>query len=218
MDKIKKYIHKWSWVLLVVYCVVGMFYPLIGLAALICMLAPSVVAIFKGRMWCGNFCPRGSFNDTILSKISRKRNVPKFLKATWFRLTFLSFVMGAFVLQIVFAWGSFAAISFVFIRMIIVTTVITIILGIAYNQRTWCMICPMGTMAHYVAKFELFKSKFTHVAFDKNKCVDCKICSKNCPIGVDVLSHKNAGKVMDADCIKCSACVEKCPKKSLYIA
>lgn len=218
MEKISKVIHKWVWILLIMFCVIGIFYPIIGLAALICMLAPSVVAIFKGRMWCGNFCPRGSFNDIILSKISKKRNVPKFLKSRWFKLTFLALVMGAFTLQIIFVWGSVVAISFVFVRMIIITTIITIILGITYNQRTWCMICPMGTMAHYVAKLELVKSKLRHVVFDKDKCIDCRICSKSCPIGVDVLSHKNAGKVIDADCLKCSVCVDKCPKKSLYIA
>lgn len=218
MDKIKKYIHKWAWVLLLIYCVVGMFYPLIGLAALICMLAPSLVAIFKGRMWCGNFCPRGSFNDIILSKVSRKRNVPKIFKKTWFRLTFLSIVMGAFLLQLVLSRGSLLGISFVFIRTIIVTTLITIILGVLYNQRTWCMICPMGTMAHYVSKLQLTKSKNKHVSFEQNKCVDCKICSKNCPIGIDVLGHKKNGKVTDADCIKCGVCVEKCPKKALDIA
>ncbi|MCX7920611.1 MAG: 4Fe-4S binding protein [Clostridia bacterium] len=218
MDKIKKNIHKWVWVLLVVYCVVGIFYPSIGVAALICMLAPSIAAIFKGRIWCGNFCPRGSFNDTILSKISKRKNVPEFLKTTWFKLVFLTVLMGAFAFQIVLVWGSVIEVSLVFVRMVIITTVLTIILGIIYNHRTWCMICPMGTMAHYVTKLQLVKSKFRYITFNKGTCVDCKICSKNCPIGIDVLSHKNIGKVTHADCLKCNACVEKCPKKSLYIS
>ena len=195
MDKIKRFIHKWIWVLLVIYCVVGIFFPLVGMAALVCMLAPSVVAIFKGRMWCGNFCPRGSFNDTILSKISKKNSVPKLFKVQWFRLVFLAVLMGAFAIQIVYAWGNMQRVSSVFVRMIILTTVITIILGIIYNQRTWCMICPMGTMAHYVAGLQLVKHKHRHIAFVKDKCISCKVCNKNCPIGIDVLSHKNTGKV-----------------------
>ncbi|HEY9061861.1 MAG TPA: 4Fe-4S binding protein [Pseudobacteroides sp.] len=217
MDKAIKFIHNWVWVMLIIYCIIGVFYPLIGTVALICMLAPSIVAVFKGRMWCGNFCPRGSFNDIILSKFSRKNKVPRLLKSTWFRLAFLILLMGAFAVQIVFAWGSFSEVSFVFIRMIIITTVITIILGFSYNQRTWCMICPMGTMAHYIAKLKLAKGNFRYIAFNKEKCVNCKVCTKNCPIGIDVLSHKSVGKVTDADCLKCKVCVEKCPKKSLYI-
>jgi polyferredoxin len=218
MDKTIRFVHKWIWVMLIVYCVIGMFYPLIGTAALICMLAPSVVSVFKGRMWCGNFCPRGSFNDIILSKFSLRNKIPNLFKITWFRLVFLTLVMSAFAVQIAFAWGSILEVSFVFVRMIIVTTILTIILGILYNQRTWCMICPMGTMAHYVSKFKPVKAKLRHITFRKEKCVDCKVCTRNCPIGIDVLSHKNIGKVVHADCLKCKVCVEKCPKKSLYVA
>ncbi len=218
MNRINKLIHRWVWILLIIFCVVGIFYPIIGLAALVCMLAPSIVAIFNGRMWCGNFCPRGSFNDIILSKVSRKGKVPGFLKSKWFRLLFLAIVMAAFTVQAILAWGSVISISLVFVRMIIITSIITIILGIIYNQRTWCTICPMGTMAHYVSKLQLLKSKADNVNFDKNKCIDCRICSKSCPVGVDVLGYKNSGQVEDADCLKCGICVDKCPKKSLYIA
>lgn len=217
MEKVIKFIHNWAWLILIFYCVVGIFYPIVGLTALICMLAPSFIAVFKGRMWCGNFCPRGSFNDKILSKFSLGNKVPEFLKKTWFRLTFFILLMGAFAVQIAFAWGNIYSVAVVFVRMIFVTTVITIILGFLYNQRTWCMICPMGTMAHYVTKLNLVKGKFRYVAFRKEKCVDCKICTKSCPVGIDVLSYKNIGKVVDEDCLKCKVCIEKCPKKSLYI-
>lgn len=218
MNKTKRAIHKWAWVFLAAYCVIGLIYPLIGIAAIVCMLAPSIVAIFKGRMWCGNFCPRGSFSDTILAKFSLKNKLPKFFKTSGFRLIFFALLMGAFAVQIVFAWGNFLAVSFVFIRMIIITTVLTILLGIAYTPRAWCTICPMGTMAHYVTKLQVARSQHRHISFQKDQCIDCRICSKSCPIGIDVLSHKDNGKVTHADCLKCEVCVDKCPKKSLHVA
>src|SRR3712207_8880794 len=46
------------WILFV-YLVVGFFYPIIGLLALVCMVAPVAFAVKKGRWWCGNACPRG---------------------------------------------------------------------------------------------------------------------------------------------------------------
>ncbi|AEV67447.1 4Fe-4S binding protein [Acetivibrio clariflavus] len=217
MEKVIKFIHDWVWLILIIYCVVGTLYPIIGITALICMLAPSVVAVFKGRMWCGNFCPRGSFSDKILSKISMKNKVPALLKAAWFRLTFFALLMSAFAIQIAFAWGNIYDVAVVFVRMIIITTVITIILGFSYNHRAWCSICPMGTIAHYVAKLKLVKKKFKYIAFRKERCVDCKICAKTCPMEIDVLNYKSTGKVLDADCLKCKVCIEKCPKKALYI-
>ncbi len=217
MKQLKAFIHQWIWILLLAFCVIGLIYPEVGVMALICMLAPSVVATVKGRMWCGNFCPRGSFNDILLSKISRKRSIPKILKSKRFRNLFLVLLMSAFAIQLFLAWGSLAAIGTVFVRMIIITTLITILLGVLYSQRTWCVICPMGTMASWVTVF--FESKKStgnkKVLFNVEKCVSCKLCSKACPVGIDVLSYKDTGSVDNPDCIKCNRCVYNCPKKSL---
>jgi polyferredoxin len=148
----KQIIHQWSWALLIFYLVVGWFYPILGIAALVCMLAPVITAFFKGRMWCGSFCPRGSFNDMILSRLSRKLRLPAFLKATWFRFVFLVLLLSFFGVQIFVAWGDITTVGYVFLRMVFLTTLLAIILGVSYNQRTWCGICPMGTLAHYASK------------------------------------------------------------------
>ncbi len=214
MVSFKRFIHKWAWLLLIAFCTIGLVNPVIGIAALVCMLAPSIVAVFRGRMWCGNFCPRGSFNDNILSKISLKKGIPKFMRSRLFRNLFLIILMSAFVIQLTLAWGNMVKIGEVFVRMILITTAITIILGIIYNQRTWCVFCPMGTMAYYVTKIKAgFKIK--HITFKKDKCKNCKLCTKTCPMGIDVLSYKNEGKVTDPNCLKCNACTDKCPKNAL---
>lgn len=218
MDRIKKIVHKWVWVLLVFYCFIGLIYPYIGIAALVCMLVPSAVALIRGRMWCGNFCPRGSFNDIILSKISRNKKIPPIMKSMWFKTLFLILLMGAFAVQLFFAWGNLFELGKVFIRMILITSGITVILGISFSHRTWCVICPMGTMAHFVTKITPFSWRIRNVNFKKDACVNCKLCSKSCPVGIDVLCNKNEGKVTNADCLKCNVCVDKCPKKSLYMA
>lgn len=67
------------WILLI-YLVLGFFYPIIGLLALICMIAPVAFAVKRGRWWCGNACPRGNFYDRVLSKYSPHRPIPKFVR------------------------------------------------------------------------------------------------------------------------------------------
>lgn len=213
----KKLIHQWSWIILLVFCIGGLFYPVLGLAAIVCMLAPVVVAFFRGRMWCGNFCPRGSFSDILLPGISRKAKIPSLLKSTGFKITFLTLMMSAFAVQLVLAWGNLPAVGAVFIRMVLITTLLTLFLGVIYSPRTWCAFCPMGTMAHYVSKVQAFRKNAQHVSFDRSKCISCKICTKNCPIGIDVASYKETGTVVHADCLKCSVCIDKCPKKALQL-
>lgn len=217
MFNFKEFFHNWSWVILFAFCIAGLFFPAVGVIAVICMLAPVIVSFFNGRFWCGNFCPRGSMNDIIISKISRRLRIPGLLKKQWFKLLILVLLMGGFAIQIHFAWGSINAVGMVFVRMILITTIIAIILGTIYNQRTWCTICPMGTMASYVARSKFVSKRAKHVQFKAQKCVNCKVCSNKCPMGIDVLGHKNIGRVTHPDCIKCEVCINKCPKKSLYI-
>ena len=214
MARFKRFVHKWVWLLLITFCIIGLVYPVIGIVALVCMLSPAIIAFTRGRMWCGNFCPRGSFNDNILAKISLKKKLPLFLKSSWFRNLFLIILMSAFAVQLTLAWGDLTKVGEVFVRMILITTLITIVLGIIYSHRAWCVICPMGTMAYFVTKIKT-SAKIKHVTFKKEKCVNCNLCTKTCPIGIDVLSYKEQGVVSHPDCLKCNECVMKCPKKSL---
>ncbi|WP_083768468.1 4Fe-4S binding protein [Thermosediminibacter oceani] len=45
------------------------------------MIPPVLTAFFKGRMWCGRFCPRGSFFDHVLARLGdRNRRIPQLVK------------------------------------------------------------------------------------------------------------------------------------------
>ena len=218
MVNYKDFIHRWVWIVLIIFLGVGIFYPAIGVIALLCMLAPVVVAFFQGRSWCGSYCPRGSFNDNLLAKISFKGKLPALLRSLWFRNTFLVLLMSVFAFQIIAAWGNPSAVGRVFLRMVGVTTLIGLLLGLVYHPRTWCRICPMGTLAYYVGKRRSPSAGFRSVTFKKNNsCNGCMVCVKNCPLQIDVPNFKAAGRVTHPDCLKCRRCVAKCPKKALFM-
>jgi len=45
------------------------------------------------------------------------------------------------------------------------------------------------------------------------RCVQCGICSYNCPIEIDVRQHAWLGKpVQDSHCLTCGECVARCPR------
>jgi len=210
LDKFLKFWKKYSFVGLVAFILLGLLDLRFAIAAIICMVAPIIVSIFKGRFWCGNLCPRGNFYDNVVSKFSKKRKVPKFLKSYYFRAVVLILMMTIFTIGIKENWGNLYGIGMVFYRMIVVTTIIGVVLSLFYNHRTWCHFCPMGTIASVISKFR--KSK--NVLHVSNSCVSCKLCEKKCPLGIvpyeykgDVLSHP--------DCIQCGQCVTSCPRKSI---
>lgn len=201
------------WILLI-FLVVGFFYPVIGILAIVCMIAPVAMSIFKGRYWCGHFCPRGSYYDKLISKISRNKKIPRLVRSKPFRGFMLIFIFAMFGIQMYFAWGDWSEMGAVFWRIIFITTVVATVLGIIYSPRTWCTFCPMGTLSAMVAPRK-HKDTFKNIHIDSG-CVLCKRCSKVCPMQLTPYEAKDAvAGLLDPDCIKCGNCISQCPKQSM---
>jgi ferredoxin len=50
------------------------------------------------------------------------------------------------------------------------------------------------------------------------RCVECGICSFNCPLGIDVRTHARLGRpVADSYCLTCGDCVARCPRGTLRL-
>jgi ferredoxin-type protein NapH len=209
----KKLLNLWkqySFIMLFAFVILSLFDFRIAIAATICMVAPIIVSLFKGRFWCGNLCPRGSFYDNVVSKFSKKKKVPKFLKSMWFRTIMVVFMMSMFAIGIYKNWGNFYGIGMVFYRIIVVTTLVGIVLSLFYNHRTWCHFCPMGTIASVISRVR--KSK--KVLQISSSCVSCKLCEKKCPLGIVPYDYK--GNILShPDCIQCGKCVSVCPKSAI---
>lgn len=52
-----------------------------------------------------------------------------------------------------------------------------------------------------------------HVVPEPSRCVQCGICTFNCPIGIDVRRHAWRGEhVINSRCLTCGECVQRCPR------
>lgn len=206
------------WILLV-YLVVGYFYPAIGFLAIICMIAPVAFAIYKGRWWCGNACPRGSMYDKLLAKYSPHRQIPKFVRRFGFRLFMVMFIFTMFGVQMYFAWGDWNAMGRVFWTIILVTTIIGIILSFIYAPRTWCSFCPMGTLSSWVSPQKSPSPKgFINIRVSDACKVKCQSCARVCPMQLTPYDCRGSETgYMHRDCIKCGMCVTACPLKIMRL-
>ena len=176
-----------------------------------CMIAPAALAPFRGRYWCGNYCPRGSFYDHVLVKLSPQRKIPVLFSHTVFRAFMVLFIISVFGVQMVYAWGDWTAMGKVFVQIILITTIVGVALGLVYHQRSWCCFCPMGTLASWISRHR--KPLPLVVA---NSCVDCKLCTKVCPLQLAPYAAKgNAAGFGHSDCLKCDRCIDRCPKQAL---
>ena len=191
-------------ILVLIISIGGLWYPKIGYFLIIIFIMLMAISPFRGRWFCGNLCPRGSFNDFWLTRISFKKRIPKYLRNIWLRLPIFIGMMGFMVFRIIRTKGIVDKIGMVFVNICIITTLIAILFGIFISPRAWCSFCPMGTIQRW------FGGKKYKLIVDLKKCVKCDICNKICPMHLKVneIIHK-------PDCIKCGRCIEVCPKKAI---
>ena len=85
-----------------------------------------------------------------------------------------------------------------------------IIIGILAwrNGRTYCnTICPVGTVLGFLARFSWLKP-----VIDADKCVNCKLCARNCKAAcIDIAKHR----IDYSRCVACMDCIGMCHKGAI---
>lgn len=191
-------------IIVLIISIAGIFYPKLGYFLLLVFATLIIIAPFRGRWFCGNLCPRGSFVDFWLGPISRKVKIPSLLRSMWFRVPIFVALMGFMVFRIIQTQGVVDKVGMVFVTLCIMTTSVAILFGVVIAPRAWCSFCPMGTMQR-----TLGGSRY-QLKVDRELCIECGKCQKVCPMQLAV------NEILDKpDCIKCARCVEACPKDAL---
>lgn len=189
---------------------VGWIFPLIGYFIPLCMFLGIGVALFRGRTWCNWLCPRGSFVDALLKKVSPGRRIPEAFRSLPVRVGMITFLMAMLVFQIVRLWPNAYAIGGFFMLLLSITTGVSVLLAVIFHQRTWCYICPIGTMSSWVG------AKRWPLAMEKESCTACKLCAKACPMQLAPRELKDGDRMLHSgDCLKCGLCIEGCPQNAL---
>ncbi|OPX78522.1 MAG: quinol dehydrogenase membrane component [Methanosaeta sp. PtaB.Bin039] len=191
-------------VLALIACVGGIWYPRLGYLVPVVFLAILISSPFRGRWFCGNLCPWGSFNDFFVSRITRGRPLPPVLSSMALRVPIFVLMMGFMMYRLLTIGGLVDQIGMVFVTMCTMNMAASLLLGTAISPRAWCNICPMGTAGRLLG-YGKYKLKL-----DKAVCIDCGKCLKVCPMQLEV------NRIVDQpDCLKCGRCVEACPKGAL---
>jgi len=94
-------------------------------------------------------------------------------------------------------FGEFLIGSIIFILMLV--------LSLFYDRLFCKYLCPMGAFLALMNKISFFRIKR-----DKSSCINCALCSKICPVNIDVAKIDS---VKSAECINCMECVTVCPTK-----
>jgi ferredoxin-type protein NapH len=104
----------------------------------------------------------------------------------------------------------------IFLGQITFITVGAILVG----KRGFChYFCPIAVIMIIGRKIRnLIHWPALHLSADTGRCTDCKKCSKNCPMGLDMNIMVRHGRIENTECILCGCCVDVCPKKVIRYA
>lgn len=80
MKKIKKSYQNSLFFITILFFLLGIVNISLAVLGLICFTIPLVqYAIYKHKIWCKYYCPRAGLFNRLLSKISLKKKLPKFM-------------------------------------------------------------------------------------------------------------------------------------------
>ena len=160
-----------------------------------------------GRFWRGWLCPRGTFLEYALEKVSKKRKIPDILRSKAFKFFIASILAVMFVIvlldmnQLLTSPDELASLGGFIVFMCIVTTLlIPIPLGLLYMPKTWCGFCPVG----YAQSF-LSKNKILKISIE-----DCRKCHSSCNLDLCKISTGKTKTIESPDCMACMKCTDSC--------
>lgn len=103
----KKKWYDYLWIFSTVYLILGFFNILFAWLGLICFFTPLAISLIKGnKAYCNKYCGRGQLFSLLGGEfgLSRKKDIPKWMKSPYFRYGFLIFFLTMFGIMI---WNTY---------------------------------------------------------------------------------------------------------------
>ena len=188
-------------------------------------LAQFVSALFLGRSFCGWLCPGAGLQEACLIAQSKTVNGQK---CDWIKYAIWAPWMSLIVYLL--ARHGIHGVNFFFMmespisvdapsRYPIYLTVIGLIflLSLFVGRRafchTGCWMAPFMVLGTHVQ--HRLKIPALHLRASPEKCVQCHVCTGNCPMSLDVTSMVGRGDMFSSECILCGSCVDSCKHKAI---
>ena len=175
-----------------------------------------ILAIVGNKIICGWACPFGALQELIYSipilRKIKKRKLP-FVLTNIIRLClFIAVLLLMFGIIggrrgfIIYHYlNPFNLFNLDFETFSILLTVIIALLVAFTIYRPFCQfVCPFGLVSWIAERFSIFR-----VRIDKEKCTQCGVCIKVCPL--EAAEGRVKGKKMPADCFSFARCLNVCP-------
>lgn len=205
--------------------VAGTYIQKVFSGTLILLAVTILIAILFRRSFCGLLCPFGALQELFAllgKKIFKKRpvlpaKVDKYLRYLKYGILVLTILMAWHLGRLwmssfdpYVAFGHITAAPELLAEdplsiIAFILLAVTLIGSLIYDRFFCKYLCPAGAFYALIGKISP-----TKVVRNNDACIHCNLCTKTCPVNLDVAKMDH---VSSAECISCNECVHVCPKK-----
>lgn len=176
-----------------------------------------ILTITFGAYDCGWVCAFGSIQEFIRKfgkKVIKKTiSIPRKIDRYLLYIRYITFFVSlGYIIELLDGRRTLSAIvSGKDVNLPFIIIMLSFLLISLFIDRPFCKyICPKGATYGLFGMARLFM-----INRNKENCINCKLCTKNCQMGIDVA---NNDRIAEPHCISCGLCIESCPKKgALYL-
>jgi polyferredoxin len=192
-----------------------------------------ISSLFLGRAWCGWVCPASGMSEIVEpvnNKLVNGRKIDWIKWLIWIPwislIVFLAVNSGGYKsIDLLFHTQGGISVAGsadrpIFIAYIIYYFVIALFMGLAVivgrraGCHTVCWMAPFMMIGLWIRNRFAWPS--LRLKANASVCTDCKLCTKNCPMSLDVTSMVLKEKMENSECILCGNCVDTCAKHAIH--
>jgi ferredoxin-type protein NapH len=191
-------------------------------------------ALVVGRFWCGWLCPAGAIQEMTFP-INNQAIQPK--KIDWLKWVIWAVWIGVIVWMVSLA-GGYHSVNLgldtqggisvagspdrpIFIAYIIYYGVLALMIipGLIWGRRMAChSICWMAPFMIAGRKLRnTLAWPSLRLEAQASACSNCKTCTTNCPMSLDVNGMVQKEAMEHTECILCGTCADGCPTQAIRL-
>jgi polyferredoxin len=191
-----------------------------------------ISSLFLGRAWCGWICPGGGMQEIVEPINSKPVNGRKIdwikwlIWIPWISLIIVLMIRAGGYTYVNFLYSTENGISvagspdrpiifayFIYYIVISLFVGLSIIVGRRAGCHTICWMAPFMMIGSWIRS--QFGWPSLRLVANPEACKDCKVCTKNCPMSLDVNAMVQNKKMENLECILCGTCVDNCSKSAI---